>query len=499
MLAMMVSGCNMILGIGDLSLRDAAVDGADDGPPLVCSGNTPTQCGDRCVDLMTDSANCGACGYGVISAESVGSTSFRECVAGKPTPGWVTISDPPAAIRMNSLELAAWTGRRMLVIKTDKSQLSYSPDTNTWTVLAGGAPLVDERGGGQRPVVADPAAQRVYVWADRSSPALAIFQDGTTPAWMTAPLNGTQPRIRMVPALALVNGGVYVVFGSNAPDGGALDVADRFDTTTMTWQSIATDPAFTSSFFAPQLPYNGRVTGPLARAGTSLVTLGGGTNAGDWADTKVHTLDTGALAWGATFSGGGANASVTPMISHALLATQGRVIAFSGRTHDDANDCKTLQTLVVNPATKTITATQAPPLATSGHEQPWAFDLGRAAMMWGGWHLPCDSNLNNAQFFAGGALGIINTSQETIQWIALPGRNQPQPQGGAGTDTQGSSQQLWTGREAIVWGGLADKDGASFASGSRYQPPVGCVCPSSELICNSVEKVASPTCDPSGQ
>ena len=42
----------------------------------------------------------------------------------------------------------------------------------------------------------------------------------------------------------------------------------------------------------------------------------------------------------------------------------------------------------------------------------------------------------------------------------------------------GSAQPAWTGYEAVVFGGIVGSTVRVF-DGATYQPPVGCVCPSS--------------------
>lgn len=484
---LLLGGCDQLFGFKNPTRVDGGaglnVDGAADSRRAVDASSDATlpACGSN-TDYNTDSHNCGACGYGVIGA--------RTCVNGKPTPGWVAIASPPTPFSFQDYAFAAWTGLHVLVVKMDNTQLEYEPGSDSWTTLDSNASLVAPiDSSGTQPIVTVPSMRHVYVWGNnKSGVALQIFTDGPTPSWSTAPLAGTAPLTRVQPALAYSNGYVYAFFNTGSDEDGG----DRYDVNAMAWEHISPDPAFGDV----SLTYNGRDEGPLAPLGSNLVTYGGGTNGGDEADPKVHVLNTGTLTWGSAFENGELSVN-----DNVLVASQGRVLAFGGRD-TYVSGCLTTETLLIDPVGMTASIVAAPPLPSGGMEQSYAFDLGNAVMIWGGYSLSCDSG--TSAVYAGGSLGVIDTGSNTVDWTALPADTfEPATQPGMETTYQGNTQNLWTGREAIVWGGQEVPNGsaANNVSGSRYQPPVGCVCPSSQPICASISAPGSgyAACDPTGQ
>jgi hypothetical protein len=136
----------------------------------------------------------------------------------------------------------------------------------------------------------------------------------------------------------------------------------------------------------------------------------------------------------------------------------------------------------------------SPAYAASGS---FALFTGRSVFLWGGTQTTAVSNVTSS--LAGGAIGVVSSG--SVTWATLPASS-AQPSARAWSDD--GEQHLWTGREALVYGGGTGCGRVqSFAGGSRYQPPVGCICPTNldappwfASQCDGISKIADATCTP---
>jgi hypothetical protein len=453
-----------------------------------CTGSCPAGrvlCGASCVDLQTDIDNCGACGYRVVAAGRTGEANQRACVAGKPSPAWVPVSmgSPPPAAR--APQIRAWTGRRLLVgsLANNASLFLYSPDANSWTESA--ATTLSYGDGNPRSYVAMPDRNAVMVWAadgTRRDFGIIIRDSGAainvanTPAW-PMPL---QPRSS--PALSYDGTGVHVMFGfgSNNDNGGIYNMS------TESWSVVP-------STLTPACGANAHGATPSAFARGRINAFGGyngSTSTFDFCRAfDVFSYDVGSTAWLTPAN----NAGVPFRLNHAWLSVGNNVLLVGGTDVANAN---LNDAWLFNPTERTaagwmrVADSPAPSPHTS---RPFAMYTGRSVIIYSG------SRGVTTTSVAGGSIGVI--SGTSITWSPLPTSGAPSPRSSGSGEQDGSTQGLWTGREAIIWGGA---DGGNPRNdGARYQPPVGCVCPVNTdapswlpNACAGVTMVTSPACSP---
>jgi hypothetical protein len=132
-----------------------------------------------------------------------------------------------------------------------------------------------------------------------------------------------------------------------------------------------------------------------------------------------------------------------------------------------------------------------PPMPTALGSEQFALFTGRSIVSFGG-------SMASLSVVSGGSIGVVEAS--TVRWHALPASGSPSARHSF-VNVEGDTQGLWTGREAMIWGG--SDNSMRFNDGARYQPPVGCVCPVNAdapawlpNACAGVSISGTPTCNP---
>lgn len=484
-------GCSKVLGFHEAQRQDGGrIDGSRDGDALDGSGDGGlddidafacgtglTACGSTCVDLETDRSNCGACGYEVISSGSSGDTTYRDCVAGKPTPAWRPIaSGASAGAPTERADMSFWTGRRFIVY-TPNQRAAYDPVSNTWTSTNVPSPPIDLDPG--MPVLSLPDMQQVFVWSGgyAASPTGYLFDDsGITATWQPLTTQGGPGSVRE-PTLVRKGSVVFVLFGTVAT-GAAYDLG------TKAWTSI---PGAAACGNGP------RFITPATLAGDVIVAFSGYTFASSeyrhCLDGSVLRLDTDSLTWLPALTPA---QSLQGRLAHSLVSLDSKALLVGGWHGGGTGICDTRDSRLIDADAAAPEIFPVAQVANDGLSWAVAADIGRSAFLWGGGSFGCNSLTDNV--LNGGALATLVGN--SVVWKAVPGLGQPSPRyyvGALDTISMGADQHLWTGREMLVYGG--NNLSGWQADGARYQPPAACVCPSPQPGCSNVSNVVG-TCEP---
>lgn len=462
----------------DASVVDASVVDVPvvDAIPVDATGSCAvgmTRCGGLCVDLSTDSANCGACGYEVRGP--------RTCAAGQPTPGWITM--PIGPWPSEYLRIQSWTGRRFMVM-TETQERFYDPLTNTWSADGAFA---------RPPAAFNWTTSGEYMWAKIPGRDVVAIWDGTHTVdgdelWLFrddgGPMTSWTPKAspligpRRGPTVVATASDVFVAWGYG------FESVVRYDLTADTF--VRSDQHALDCGGG-----NARWMNPLAIVAGSVVTHGGYQwNSGHCLATSATRADLPSMsAW----------ATVPPNLGvrtgHILVEWHGRLM-YGGGTGPGggAGSCLAagfgLVDLATGVANTSVNMFAEPP---RGPKEAFVVRAGRSIIVWGGHDASCSGT--SLSVYGTGSIGVPFTTGDNIAWQVLPHLNEPAaraavPNGHAGW---GSVQPMWTGYEAIVVGGTV---GVDPRSGATYQPPVGCVCPSTDTeACAGVSSVPA-TCAP---
>ena len=461
----------------DTAIIDTAVIDAPTDAPTDATGTCSpglTYCGavTGCVDLQTSSANCGACAYEVRGA--------RTCVAGKPSPGWVTMAAVPWTVERARIQ--AWTGHRFLVI-TDTQERAYNPVTDTWT--ADGAVTVPFTipAGGEFSWAKVPGANRVAIWEGThtvdGNELFLLDDSGAATSWGTWMAGGpnTELGTRRGATVIATSADVYVGFGWSH------ESVVRYNLAGATYTKSGEHPLDCG-------PSQARWMNPIAVVNGSIVTHGGvHWNGGhcmgpDITKAALPSMATWSTAL-ATFAG--------VRTGHIFVEFNNQLLYGGGRASGGGGGscaAQGLDLIDVNTGVRTnITDFTQPPLVPS---DTFVVRTGRSVMVWGGRNPAC--NNSNIATYNTGSIGVISGSDVT--WSVLPTTNAPSARAFVPNDHQGwgSSQPMWSGYEAIVFGGASAT--AALIDGATYQPPAGCVCPDAATeSCAGVTSVPA-TCTP---
>lgn len=446
---------------------DAAVDAAAidsvtlDATPVDAMGSCDpglTWCGTSCENLATSTTSCGACGYEVRGG--------RTCQAGQPFPGWKRMAAVPWAGERARLQ--SWTGRRFIVL-TETGEYSFNPIANTWS----GDGSFARPGGfawsatGEMQWAKLPTVDRVAVWeGTQTNPGDQLYlftDDGAGGSWEAVADGATLGTRRG--ATVLADGtNVYVAYGVNQ------ERVARYDASTGGFGISAETPV------ADFCGSGARFMNPVAIAGGKIFTLGGvGADLGTCPGTTVLQATVPAMpAW--THGAG----SLGRRASHVFMEWNGKLVIAGGQGVGPTTSSCTLGDLqLVDPATGAVNATVNPPPTALG-SGTFALRAGKGLFFYGGRDVRCDNVTISS--FAGGAIGVPHPSSPgNIEWHLLPtSAEDPGARHSIPNDHRGwgSAQPMWTGYEAILFGGYDNT--SALLTGSTYQPPVGCVCPSPE-------------------
>jgi hypothetical protein len=159
--------------------------------------------------------------------------------------------------------------------------------------------------------------------------------------------------------------------------------------------------------------------------------------------------------------------------------------------------------VLFDPRVSTMTSVASPPYNGGWRTgAPYSFYTGRAVILFGGTEWWQVSSSFESQSRPGGAIGVVEV--DGVSWAALPSAGAPPSARSA--NLAANTQYLWTGREAFVYGGIYEWgffNKTWLNGGSRYQPPVGCICPTNldappwfASQCDGISKIADTTCSP---
>ncbi|MBI5513337.1 MAG: hypothetical protein HY909_06180 [Deltaproteobacteria bacterium] len=442
-------GPSVDLGIDGPPPDAASMDVGGEGPPgdagpgcdaLVreaspCDGGRAL-CAGACVDLQTDPNHCGACGYRAVGG--------RSCVEGRPSPGWRPMgADPPSDV-----VAYGWTGRRFLWVSADGTR-GYDLATERWSVVVSGPPPFQTGGRGPQFIAAPDRGMLLVVGAPTGSPGSAdrlfIFTEAGGGAWIGPyPFPSGEPR-RDHPDLAYDGRRLFVTHGAVSLATMAFSPPPQglvFDLPSLTWSGRITLSASRPRLFAPT----------VALHGGTLVSVGGvGLDRAYPRDPTV-VFSTPPSSTVTTLT---PEPAVTRWVQPALLTLGARALVVD----DDSNRAWLLEPSGANRITD-------PPYG--GRRYAYIAFTGRAVLFYGGL---------SGMLFDSGFAAILEPSGTTV-WRSLPTMSRPAAQRLPLLDqTHHNAQDLWTGQELLVFGGWSDSAGTAASGDARYQPPVGCVCP----------------------
>jgi hypothetical protein len=486
----------------DAALPDAHADASppdappDMPPPDMPPCNPPmTLCGTSCVSLLNDPNNCGACGYPVVGA--------RSCVQGEPSPGWEPMTTSSAAgAPQNPNLLAAWTGTHFMSVSSDRTAF-YDPATDTWTA----APVTPWSLSGSTHLSYSslPDKNQLLVWNGDVTSNNAYLFDEASQTW-----------INVTPSTPGTNGPPTLFDPTTLyPKAGELDVIFGLASGGVTYQSAwsLTSPATSGNWTSLGTWGGASCPGgcelfPFARAGGQLASL----------EPNNMTI----IAYDGTLWG----SLTAPAITGPSGRPFGNKNEFDWVSINDQPDgsatnifmsggingsASVEDTFLYSPATNTATditstidagtgglwyrcSTALPSSTDQCTGSSMALWTGRALFHFGGRWVQTGYQVTNY-----GMMGIPGTTQ----WANLPTANAPAARSNVGNQLVmgGATPELWTGRVAVVYGGLGDSGQITPATGATYQPEVGCVCPMTDPhnaawpVCQGVTNIGHPSCD----
>lgn len=322
----------------------------------------------------------------------------------------------------------------------------------------------------------------MFVWTDDPAgtrTGIVVRDTGSSVTYsLTAPLP-TGINARRGVATTYDGSRVHIVMGSNA----VRDDGASYDVDANSWSAIA------PSALAAQCPgWHGAT--PTAYAAGAVHAFGGyRAGGGDFCrSADVFSYDVSGGAWlnGAALPNGHFR------LQHTWLSVGARVLLVGG--FGDAN-FEYQEAWLFDPSNRTATGWNSVPIppvpSPLPSSYPFAMYTGRAVIMYGG-------SYHGGGHLSGGTLGIVSAAG--VSWSVLPTSGAPGARQAFLPDTAGNTQSVWSGSEAIIWGGY---NGDLQLNGARYQPPVGCVCPMNadaptwmQSPCTGVPTTGLPACTP---
>lgn len=340
------------------------------------------------------------------------------------TATWRSIGQAPIAGR--SAHAAVWTGSAMLVAfgVGDEGALDdgarFDPKTSAWSKLAT-SPI---RARFMPLSAAIPGGAFVGFGASLEGPRpadAAVWMESTQ-SWTKLPVSPLSGRTS---AAIVANERAIVIWGGETDTGFVADGA-RFDLATKTWSTLAPSPLSARAFHRGEL------------SGNRMIVYGGIDSAGKiLADSAAYDLDSG--TWTAldvpTSIGGRADAVAV-----------GNFFYGGRETPDDEDGCPHARVDGLSFNAGKFDAIAASPLTPRADSAAWA--ANDSLFVFGGF--ACDRISGDGAVYDG----------KTKSWSMLPA---------GGPSARRAATAVWTGEEAIVWGGT-DETLASLSDGALFRP-----------------------------
>jgi N-acetylneuraminic acid mutarotase len=340
------------------------------------------------------------------------------------TSSWSALAQAPIAGR--SAHAAVWTGASMVVAfgVGDEGALAdgarFDPETSSWSKLA--TPPIGAR---FMPLsTAVPGGAFVGFGASREGarPADAAVWMESTRSWTKLPASQLAGRTS---AAIVANDRAIVIWGGETDSGFVADGA-RFDLKTNTWSKLAASPLSARAFHRGEL------------SGNKMIVYGGIDSAGKiLADSASYDLDTD--TWTAL--------DVPMSIGGRADAVAVGNFFYGGRELPDGDDgCPHARVDGLSFSAGAFEAIPASPLTPRADSAAWA--ANGSLFVFGGF--ACDRISGDGAVYDG----------KSKSWSMLPK---------GGPSARRGATAVWTGEEAIVWGGT-DETLASLADGARFRP-----------------------------
>ncbi|HKD97564.1 MAG TPA: hypothetical protein VKB69_08160 [Micromonosporaceae bacterium] len=338
------------------------------------------------------------------------------------TDRWHTLAPAPASLTTFGMTTSAWTGRELLVTTLGKAGFhtaAYDPARCAWRTMPMPAPGTE------------PGMTQQAIWDGTEMLQFGVVNAALNPdsgTWRPLappPLDGLSTAVWTGQQVLMWAGdsGYYEDF-DNSPDGdedGVENVGAAYDPTHNTWQRLPAAPAGTS----------GATT---VWTGTELLVIGhrgAAYNPSTRSWRQLPAIDT----------------------SGASVTWTGSVVLVVGGTHSDSNALATAE--AYDPATNKVRHIAPMPSGRSLQSAVWD---GNRLLVFGGLTVPAENAMGD---FTDAGPGLAYDPRHDA-WTLLPAAPIPGRTGAIA---------VWTGSQAIVWGGFsATADENWLADGAAYIP-----------------------------